>query len=88
LVNQKKVLLKNNTLDLEQRVRFELTVLGICSPLHWASLPPLHRNTYSTLVRFLITRSASPYATASAALIKLSRSMSAASSSNVLPAEL
>ena len=27
---------------LEQRVRFELTVIGICSPLHWASLPPLH----------------------------------------------
>jgi hypothetical protein len=29
-------------LFLEQRVRFELTVLGICSPLHWATLPPLH----------------------------------------------
>ena len=28
---------------LEQRVRFELTVLGICSPLHWASLPPLRK---------------------------------------------
>ncbi len=27
---------------MEQRVRFELTILGICSPLHWASLPPLH----------------------------------------------
>ena len=27
---------------LEQRVRFELTVLRICNPLHWASLPPLH----------------------------------------------
>ena len=26
---------------MEQRVRFELTVLGICNPLHWASLPPL-----------------------------------------------
>ena len=26
--------------DLEVRVRFELTVLGICSPLHWATLPP------------------------------------------------
>jgi len=25
---------------LEVRVRFELTVLGICSPLHWATLPP------------------------------------------------
>ena len=23
-------------------MRFELTVLGICSPLHWASLPPVH----------------------------------------------
>ena len=29
-------------LILEQRVRFELTVLRICNPLHWASLPPLH----------------------------------------------
>ena len=28
---------------LEQRVRFELTVLRICNPLHWASLPPLHK---------------------------------------------
>jgi hypothetical protein len=27
---------------LEHRVRFELTGLGICSPLHWASLPPVH----------------------------------------------
>ena len=27
---------------LEQRVRFELTALGFCRPLHWASLPPLH----------------------------------------------
>ena len=27
---------------MEQRVRFELTVFRICSPLHWASLPPLH----------------------------------------------
>ena len=27
---------------LEQRVRFELTVLGFCRPLHWATLPPLH----------------------------------------------
>jgi len=26
--------------DLEVRVRFELTALGICSPLHWATLPP------------------------------------------------
>jgi len=26
--------------DLEVRVRFELTILGICSPLHWATLPP------------------------------------------------
>ena len=26
---------------LEQRVRFELTALGFCRPLHWASLPPL-----------------------------------------------
>lgn len=25
---------------LEVGVRFELTVLGICSPLHWATLPP------------------------------------------------
>ena len=29
-------------LNLEQRVRFELTVLRICNPLHWTSLPPLH----------------------------------------------
>lgn len=27
---------------LEHRVRFELTVLGICNPLHWAALPPVH----------------------------------------------
>ena len=27
---------------LEHRVRFELTVLRICNPLHWASLPPVH----------------------------------------------
>ena len=29
-------------LNLEQRVRFELTILRICNPLHWTSLPPLH----------------------------------------------
>jgi hypothetical protein len=28
---------------LEQRVRFERTTLAICSRLHWASLPPLHK---------------------------------------------
>jgi hypothetical protein len=27
---------------LEQRVRFELTVFGICNPMRWASPPPLH----------------------------------------------
>jgi hypothetical protein len=27
---------------LEHRVRFELTVLRICNPLHWATLPPVH----------------------------------------------
>ncbi len=27
---------------MEHRARFELAVLGICSPLHWASLPPVH----------------------------------------------
>lgn len=27
---------------MEQRVGFEPTVLGICNPLHWATLPPLH----------------------------------------------
>ena len=27
---------------LEQRVRFELTGLRICNPLHWATLPPLY----------------------------------------------
>jgi hypothetical protein len=27
--------------NLEQRVGFEPTVLGICNPLHWAALPPL-----------------------------------------------
>jgi hypothetical protein len=26
---------------MEQRAGFEPAVLGICSPLHWASLPPL-----------------------------------------------
>ena len=25
---------------LDVRVRFELTVLRICNPLHWATLPP------------------------------------------------
>ena len=29
--------------NLEQRVRFELTVLGICNPLRWASPPPLQK---------------------------------------------
>jgi len=27
---------------LEVRVGFEPTVLGICSPLHWATLPPYY----------------------------------------------
>ena len=27
---------------LEQRVRFELTIFGICNPMRWASPPPLH----------------------------------------------
>ena len=27
---------------VEHTVRFELTVLGICSPLHWATLPRVH----------------------------------------------
>ncbi len=27
---------------LEQRVRFELTTLRICNPLHLTTLPPLH----------------------------------------------
>ena len=27
---------------LEHRVRFELTVLGICNPLRWASPPSVH----------------------------------------------
>ena len=27
--------------NLEQRAGFEPAVLGICSPLHWATLPPL-----------------------------------------------
>jgi hypothetical protein len=27
---------------LEQRVRFELTVFGICNPMRWATPPPLH----------------------------------------------
>lgn len=31
---------------MEQRVRFELTVLRICNPLHWAALPPLHDLAY------------------------------------------
>ena len=30
-------------LKLEYRVRFELTVLRICNPLHWATLPPVHK---------------------------------------------
>ena len=28
--------------NMEGRVRFELTVLGICSPLRWATPPPSH----------------------------------------------
>ena len=28
---------------MEQRVRFELTVLQFCRLLHWATLPPLHK---------------------------------------------
>ena len=31
---------------MEQRVRFELTVLRICNPLRWASPPPLHNLAY------------------------------------------
>ena len=31
----------NFYLYMEHRARFELAVLGICSPLHWASLPPV-----------------------------------------------
>ena len=31
-----------NPANLEQRVRFELTVLRICNPLHLTTLPPLH----------------------------------------------
>ena len=27
---------------MEHRVRFELTILRICNPLHWAALPPVH----------------------------------------------
>ena len=27
---------------MEQRAGFEPAVLGICNPLHWAALPPLH----------------------------------------------
>ena len=27
---------------LEHRVRFELTTLRICNPLHWTTLPPVH----------------------------------------------
>ncbi len=27
---------------LEQRVRFELTIFGICNPMRWATPPPLH----------------------------------------------
>ena len=33
---------------LEERVRFELTTLRICNPLHWATLPPF-RITYRPL---------------------------------------
>jgi hypothetical protein len=33
-------------LYLEQRAGFEPAVLGICSPLHWAALPPLHFLAY------------------------------------------
>ena len=29
--------------DLEHRVGFEPTVLRICNPLHWATLPPVHK---------------------------------------------
>jgi len=29
-------------LYMEHRVRFELTVLGICNPLRWAAPPPVH----------------------------------------------
>jgi len=35
--------------NLEERVRFELTTLRICNPLHWASLPPLHILYYNIL---------------------------------------
>ena len=27
---------------LEHRVGFKPTVLGICNPLHWVTLPPVH----------------------------------------------
>ncbi len=38
--------------DLEVRVGFEPTVLGICSPLHWATLPPHYSNTQYKLVKY------------------------------------
>ena len=33
--------------NLEHRAGFEPAALGICSPLHWATLPPM-RNFYLT----------------------------------------
>ena len=44
---------------MEHRVRFELTVLRICNPLHWATLPPVHNGTSGrnrTFSRTLIWR--------------------------------
>ena len=35
---------------LEERVRFELTVLRICNPLHWAALPPFHTSIIIQLI--------------------------------------
>ena len=32
----------HSPVDLEQRVRFELTVEGVCNPLHWTTLPSLY----------------------------------------------
>ena len=41
-LQRKSYALEVEAMFLEQRVRFELTVLRICNPLHWATLPPLH----------------------------------------------
>ena len=34
---------------MEHRVGFEPTALGICNPLHWASLPPVHDYHYTII---------------------------------------